>query len=221
MRTEGVISFLNRIADMVILSFLWCVFSLPVITIGASTAALYHTVIKVIRQDRGYVFQTFISSFKQNLKSTLLPALLFIAGFTISGFTCWYFWDDTENLFSNAYVMFSMFFIVLLLVAMVHTFSSIGRFNLNRNELITIVFRMTFGHLLLNILIICMFIAAAELVVLYIPLIFFIVPSGLFFLITLLEEPAFKKHIRFEDDWNMDILHEEELSFTKEETDEN
>lgn len=205
---------------MVILSFLWCVFSLPIITAGASTAALYHTVIKVIRQDRGYVFSTFIHSFKQNFKSTLLPTLLFMAGFTVSGLTCWYFWEDTESMFSNSYVMFSMFFIVLLIIVMIHTFNSIGRFHLSRNELITVVFRMTFGHLLLNVSIICMLIAAAELVILYIPLLFFIVPSVLFFLISLLEEPAFKKHIRFEDDWNTDVLHEGKLPFDKTESEE-
>ena len=66
MRGEGIMSFLNRIADIVILSALWCFYSIPIITIGASTAALYHTVIKVIRQDRGYVLQTFHHSFKEN-----------------------------------------------------------------------------------------------------------------------------------------------------------
>lgn len=220
MRNEGIMSFLNRIADFVILSTLWCVFSLPLITIGASTAALYHTTIKVIRQDRGYVFSTFLNSFKQNFRSTLLPTLIFGGALAVSGVTCYYFWEDTESLFSNSYVMFSMFCIVLLLLAMFHTFAAIGRFNLSRAELITVVTRMIFGHLMMNILIICLFIAAVQLVFIYIPLIFFIVPSALFFLLSLLEEPAFKKHIRFEDDWNTDILHNENMPFAKKDGEE-
>ena len=45
------IVFLNKLADMVILSVLFCLCCLPVFTIGAADAALYHTVVKVLRHD--------------------------------------------------------------------------------------------------------------------------------------------------------------------------
>ena len=46
---------LNKAADMVVLSVLWCLCSLPLLTLGASSAALYHTAVKVIRQNRGNI----------------------------------------------------------------------------------------------------------------------------------------------------------------------
>ena len=58
---------LNKAADMVILSVLWCICSLPVVTIGAASSALYHATMKVIRLGRGYAFSTFFTSFRQNL----------------------------------------------------------------------------------------------------------------------------------------------------------
>ena len=55
---------------MVVLSVLWCLCSLPILTLGASSAALYHTAVKVIRQNRGYAFANFRDSFKGSLRQT-------------------------------------------------------------------------------------------------------------------------------------------------------
>ena len=44
---------LNLILDVVALSLIWTISSLPIITIGASTTALYHTVDKVFRREEG------------------------------------------------------------------------------------------------------------------------------------------------------------------------
>lgn len=218
MRTEGIISFLNKIADMVILSALWCLYSLPLFTIGASTAALYHTIVKVIRQDRGYTFQTFNKSFRENFRSTALPSVIFLLFLAAACFSCYLFWDATETILENSYFFFSFLCVLLIILIMIHTFASTGRFNLSKNELITVITRLTFGHLFMNFLILCLIIAAIELVIWYIPLILFIVPSGLFYLISLIEEPMYKKHIKFEDDWNTDLIHNENLPFHKKDT---
>lgn len=63
----------GRIADVVYLSFIWLLFSIPLITIGASTTALYYTVNKVIRNQRGHVLREFWKSFRSGfLQSTIL-----------------------------------------------------------------------------------------------------------------------------------------------------
>ena len=69
MNTEGPITgFLNKIFNMLALSIMWLVGCLPVVTIGASTAALYYTAVKVCRKDTGYLHREFFKSYKQNLK---------------------------------------------------------------------------------------------------------------------------------------------------------
>jgi len=214
-RQEGTfVSIVNKIADMVILSVLWCVCSLPVFTIGASSAALYHTVVKVIRQDRGYAFATFFSSFRSNFKQTIAPVLLFLTAFATLGTACYVFWEDTDSIFASSYVILSMLLILLASVAFLHTFALIGRFSLSRKELFTVVTRLSFRHVLRNLLLLCMLIFAVEMALYYIPLLF-ILPSGFCFLVSLIEEPLFPKYIRFEDDWNTDILHREDLPFSK------
>lgn len=63
-----VFSSLSKLVDIVALSILWAVFSIPIITIGASTSALYYTMTKTIRHSRGYVFRSFWGSFKASFK---------------------------------------------------------------------------------------------------------------------------------------------------------
>lgn len=50
---------LLRVSDLVALSLLWLLCSLPVITIGASTSALYYTAMKLVRQREQHYFDVF------------------------------------------------------------------------------------------------------------------------------------------------------------------
>ena len=69
---------LSLLSDLLILHFLWLLYSLPVITIGASTTALYYTMMKRIRTDEGMLFHNFHSSFRSNLKQATILWLLVI-----------------------------------------------------------------------------------------------------------------------------------------------
>ena len=79
-----VVSALERLFDLAWLSILWLIFSLPVITAGASTTALYYTATKVIRQRRGHVSQEFWRGFKTNIKqSTIVWAIYLLVMYVL------------------------------------------------------------------------------------------------------------------------------------------
>ena len=63
---------LNFIGDVVILHFLWVVHSLPLVTIGASTTALYYAAMRRIRTDEGSVWSNFRQSFRENFRQSTL-----------------------------------------------------------------------------------------------------------------------------------------------------
>ena len=63
---------LEKIIDCIYSSILWFIFSLPLITAGASTTALYYTVNKVIRYDRGNMSKEFFKAFKSNFRQSTL-----------------------------------------------------------------------------------------------------------------------------------------------------
>ena len=59
---------LNKLVDMVILSFCWIISCIPVFTIGAASTALYDTSRRVIHRDEGYVWRGYWHAFKVNFK---------------------------------------------------------------------------------------------------------------------------------------------------------
>ena len=77
---NGFIKILETIANMLIVSFLWLMFSLPIITIVPACSALYHTVNKIIfGPGRGNgVFKDFFESYKTNLISGMKLSVLCI-----------------------------------------------------------------------------------------------------------------------------------------------
>ena len=67
---------LARIADLIILSILWTVTSVPVFTIGISTASLHYSIHKAILQDRGTISGEYFRSFKTNFRQATLSFLV-------------------------------------------------------------------------------------------------------------------------------------------------
>lgn len=71
-------STMSKVADCVILGILFLVCSIPIVTIGASSTALYYAYTKSIRQDRGGVFGAFFHGFKTGFKQATISWLALI-----------------------------------------------------------------------------------------------------------------------------------------------
>ena len=69
---------LAQISDCIFLSLLWLLCCFPVITAGASSAALYDAVYRAFRQGERNSWGRFFKVFKDNFKASLLPTVLFI-----------------------------------------------------------------------------------------------------------------------------------------------
>ncbi len=73
--------FLHLVGDIVTMHLLWLVCSLPVVTVGASTTALYYCCMKRIRTNEGYVWRNFFTAFRQNFRqSTVIWLILLVIG---------------------------------------------------------------------------------------------------------------------------------------------
>ena len=72
-----------QIADCIFLSLLWVLCCFPVITVGASSAALYDSVFRAFRQGEKNSWGRFFRVFKDNFKASLLPTLLFLVLFAL------------------------------------------------------------------------------------------------------------------------------------------
>ena len=67
------------LADTIILSLLWFFFSLPIITIGASTSAVFFVSTRRISEREGYITSDFWAAFKANFsRATRLWLMVFV-----------------------------------------------------------------------------------------------------------------------------------------------
>ena len=69
-------NFFSRLLDMIKLNVLCFLFSLPVVTIGASTAAAFSVTLRMVDEREGYIAKQFWTAFKANLKQGILAGLL-------------------------------------------------------------------------------------------------------------------------------------------------
>lgn len=101
---------LSKAADYMILSLLWFVFALPLVTAPAATTALYYTYVKVFREESGTIWSCFWKAFRSNfIYATLLgvPLLLICA-----------FWGTTlVNLAKAGQFRSVVFWMALILLA--------------------------------------------------------------------------------------------------------
>ena len=171
----------ETIVDCMIVSILWCVFSLPIFTVGASTAALYYTVHKVIRNGDGKLWNTFWSTFKSNFgQATALWGILF-AVLAVVGLNCYlaYSWQQVYPVFKW------LVWILLILLAFCVTWSSycfayITHIQDKTKTVLKNTFIMCLMHIRQSILILLVsLLATACVVILPFSIFFFVLLPGL------------------------------------------
>lgn len=76
---DGVLArILSRLTDCITLSLLWIFCSLPLVTLGASTTALYTMTLRMVRNEEGKMAAGFFKAFKENLKNATCIHLILI-----------------------------------------------------------------------------------------------------------------------------------------------
>ena len=70
---------MSRITDCIFLSMFWMLCCIPVVTAGASFAALYDASYRAFRKNERNSWQRFFSVFRENWKAGILPTIIFLA----------------------------------------------------------------------------------------------------------------------------------------------
>ena len=71
---------IGKIGDLICLNVLWLICCIPVITIGASTTALYTVMLRLVRNEEGYIFRGFFKAFKLNFKQSTIIWIILLLG---------------------------------------------------------------------------------------------------------------------------------------------
>ena len=67
---------LTALIDIIWLGMLWMFCSLPVLTLGAASTALYYSMVKCVRHERGRATREFFASFRRNFRQATVLWLL-------------------------------------------------------------------------------------------------------------------------------------------------
>ena len=74
--------FMTRIFNLMILNLLWMLCCIPIVTIGASTVALYTMTLRLVRDEEGSLTRDFFKAFRENLRQTVPVTLVFFFLYT-------------------------------------------------------------------------------------------------------------------------------------------
>lgn len=80
-----VMQFISKIFDLIVLNLFFLLFSIPIVTIGASLSALYYVSLKILRGEDPYLWQNFFKAFRQNFKQATLVWLILLAASVLLG----------------------------------------------------------------------------------------------------------------------------------------
>lgn len=123
-----VMNFLNKLADLIILNFLTLICCIPLITVGASLTALHHVLLKMVRNEEGYIIKSFFKSFKQNFRQATIIWLIMLAAFAvlIGDFLIFAYSGITFPSWLRIVILGIVF---LVLFAVIHVFPVLSRFD--------------------------------------------------------------------------------------------
>ena len=108
---------LSRLADMVMLSALWFVCCLPIITIGASTTALYYVTMKTAREEELRIAPAFFQAFKNNFKQATAMNVIFLIVGLVLLLDCWIMLGSEGSMGMLICAAFLAMFVWLLCIA--------------------------------------------------------------------------------------------------------
>lgn len=118
---------LTAAIDVIYVGLLWCVCSLPVITLGPASTALYYTTVKSVRHERGRITATFFGSFRRNFRVSVLSWLVLLL-YILAGAANIYIFSGTESLRGSVIWYLSRIMLVPALFVCVWLFPFISRF---------------------------------------------------------------------------------------------
>lgn len=190
---------INKLVDCFYISILWIVFSIPVVTAGASTTAMYYAVHKVLRGERSYVWRSFWGAFKSNFKQATVIWLVWLALGSILGVDIYVtrVFLESGDAMGVLHYIFIILFIFLILWG-IYLFSYTARFENTTKQILKNCGIIAVANLPKTALLFVIF-AAGILAGIFIPGLIPLIPALMTWGMNSLLESIFQKYMSKED----------------------
>lgn len=141
--------FTGAVLDIVVLSLLWLVCCLPIVTIGPASAALYYSCVKCLRYKEPAPYLSFLSAFRENLKTGVGATVAFLLlAVPLYGVYAWL--TGMANSGGTAWLVIWIAYLVCLLLPLAVVscaFPLLSRFSCTVGGLLKSSIQITFRHL--------------------------------------------------------------------------
>lgn len=167
-----VFRFIGKLVDVVWLNILFVIFSLPIVTIGASTTAMLSVTMKMARDREGYMWQGFWKAFKQNFKQSTLIWIGMILVATILGTDIYFFYGKTA-LYTRILLALIIGLCIVAMCVCAYVFALQAQFENTIKQTLKNALIMAIRHLPWTILLVVLITGLGLLIWLFLPLAIF------------------------------------------------
>lgn len=187
------INFCDKLFDVMALGFLWILCSLPIITIGASSTALYYAMVKCIKKGDGYIVREFFYSFRINLiPGTILWVLVAASTFAMH-LNIGILMKETDGKVGLFFICVYAIISIYLLAAACYIFPALSRFEMNAGWFVKIGIYMVVRYFGTTMALLLVLVCAVGLIW-KIPMLMFFLPGPVVFVMSDFLERVLKKH---------------------------
>ena len=186
---------IGKILEILGVSLLWLILCIPIVTAGASTTALYYTVNKTIKNNRGYAIRGFFSAFISNFKQATIVWLFFLVWLAILGVDCYYMYSFAVMGETMGKFRIAVYVLTVLVVAWsLYVFPYIARFEATTKEVFKNTFMIAVANAPMTIVLTGLFAAYAYAIYRWTPVIL-VLPAIYNVLKSIYMEKIFRKYM--------------------------
>ena len=192
---ERILNVLEKGGNVILVSVLWLIGCIPVVTAGTSTAAMYYTVVKSIRKENSYLAKEFFRAYRMNLRQGIPATLLVAAAVLLMYFNLRYaVWVVRPNDSTIGVILEVVYaaFLILFLAIGTYLFPVLSRLQVKFTELLKITAWMSARHLLTTIGMLAVLVVQVVVCYVFLPGLAFIPAAGCL-LQSVLLEPKLRK----------------------------
>ena len=187
-------TYTGKIFDLLVIGLYWLIGCLFVVTIGASCCAMYQAIVKSIREDRESATKVFWRTYKRELFSSVKYTvgegiLLFVLKANV-GIMHRYVQADWKIFFMLLYAFIG----ALIIMAGIYLFPALSSFQMPAGWYLKLSFYLTLKYFPMSLMLLLL-LAGAYYMILWMPLLLFILPVGYGFVSGMMIYPVLKKHM--------------------------
>ena len=185
--------FLSAFTDLIIVNLCWLITSLPILTLGAASTAMYYAITKCVRHDANSILRAYLHSLKQNIWQGILLTVLTFGYTAVVGLSLYFaLYFEGSDLVAVIWIASCCMLLLPVLFVLPFLFPLLSRFTLRTIDCLKLAFSCGVRYLW-RTLVFWLAFALAVFCVFLTPLAFLLAPALACFAGTFLIEPVLGK----------------------------